>query len=34
MAQPLSMALCLRLLEAVDDRMSCRAAATRFRVAP
>jgi len=34
MAQPLSMDLRSRLLAAVDDGLSCRAAAMRFGVAP
>lgn len=34
MAQPLSMDLRVRLLAAVDGGLSCRAAATRFGVAP
>ena len=34
MGQPLSMDLRRRLLAAIDDGMSCRAAATRFGVAP
>ena len=34
MGQPLSMDLRSRLLAAVDDGMSCRAAAARFGVAP
>lgn len=34
MGQPLSMDLRVRLLAAVDDGMSCRAAAARFGVAP
>ena len=34
MGQPLSMDLRSRLLAAVDDGMSCRAAAVRFGVAP
>lgn len=34
MAQALSMDLRIRLLAAVDDGMSCRAAAARFGVAP
>ena len=34
MGQPLSMDLRCRLLAAVDDGMSCRAAAARFGVAP
>lgn len=34
MGQPLSMDLRSRLLAAVDEGMSCRAAATRFGVAP
>lgn len=34
MAQPLSMNLRSRLLAAVDDGLSCRAAAIRFGVAP
>ncbi len=34
MGQPLSMDLRRRLLSAIDDGMSCRAAAARFGVAP
>ncbi len=34
MGQPLSMDLRSRLLSAIDDGMSCRAAAARFGVAP
>ena len=34
MAQALSMNLRVRLLAAVDDGMSCRAAAARFGIAP
>ena len=34
MGQPLSMDVRRRLLAAIDDWMSCRAAATRFGVAP
>ena len=34
MGQPLSIDLRSRLLAAIDDGMSCRAAATRFGVAP
>jgi transposase len=34
MGQPLSMDLRRRLIAAIDDGMSCRAAATRFGVAP
>ncbi len=34
MGQPLSMDLRSRLLSAIDDGMSCRAAAVRFGVAP
>lgn len=34
MGQPLSMDLRARLIAAIDDGMSCRAAATRFGVAP
>ena len=34
MGQPLSMNLRKRLLAAIDDGMSCRAAAARFSVAP
>lgn len=34
MGQPLSMDLRKRLLAAIDEGMSCRAAATRFGVAP
>ncbi len=34
MGQPLSMDLRLRLLAAIDEGMSCRAAAARFGVAP
>jgi transposase len=34
MGQPLSMDLRIRLLAAIDGGMSCRAAATRFGIAP